>query len=464
MTNTLFLPELREMLATGDEGGLCEFCTALHPARTVEFMEGLEPAEAWQVLLRADPATRVELFRYFDPAKQVAIVEKEDRAAVAELIQKLAPDERVDILKQADATVVAELLPLVPADVRRDIQRLIAYPEGTAGAIMTTSFASIHERSTVREALSELAQQAEHLETIYYLYVVDADDHLRGVVSSRTLISAMVRPDTPIAELMDRSVVTAEVTEDQEEVARKVARYDFLAIPIVDHEHHLLGIITHDDVLDVLRDEAIEDAQRIGGVQPLEQGYLDTPLITLAWKRGMWLTIIFLGGLLTALALHEYNEPRNAWPWLAIFLPLIIASGGNTGSQSATLIITALAAGHLGPKQWLRVALRELLSGILLGGLLATIGYVIAFFLLHHEARTNPAIPNPASAALVVPATLLLVATFGTLCGAMLPLLFYRLGWDPALMSTPFISGIVDIIGIVIYMNVAMYLLSLVIP
>jgi magnesium transporter len=462
MTNTLFLPELREMLATGDEAGLREFCTALHPARTVEFMEGLEPAEAWQVLLRADPTTRVELFHYFDQPKQVAIVEHEDRAAVADLVKNLAPDERVDILKQVNASVVAELMPLVPADVRRDIQRLIAYPEGTAGAVMTTSFARLHEQSTVRQALNELAQQAEHLETIYYLYVVDADDHLRGVVSSRQLISAMVRPDTPVAELMDRSVVTAEVTEDQEEVARKVARYDFLAIPIVDHEHHLLGIITHDDVLDVLREEAIEDAQMIGGVQPLEHGYLDTPLVTLAWKRGMWLTIIFLGGLLTAFAMHEYDEPRNTWPWLAIFLPLIIASGGNTGSQSATLIITALAAGHITPRQWLRVALRELLSGMLLGGLLAAIGYVIAYYLLRHEAANYPHITNPAAAALVVPATLMLVATFGTLCGAMLPLLFHRLGWDPALMSTPFISGIVDIIGIVIYMNVALTLLNLV--
>jgi len=330
--------------------------------------------------------------------------------------------------------------------------------------VMTTSFARLHEQSTVREALNELAQQAEHLETIYYLYVVDANDHLRGVVSSRQLISAMVRPDTPVAELMDRSVVTAEVTEDQEEVARKVAQYDFLAIPIVDHEHHLLGIITHDDVLDVLRDEAIEDAQRIGGVQPLEHGYLDTPLVTLAWKRGMWLTVLFIAGLLTALAMHEYDEPRNTWPWLAIFLPLIIASGGNTGSQSATLIITALAAGHITPQQWLRVALRELLSGMLLGGLLAMIGYVIAFYLLRHEAATTPQLTNPALAALVVPATLMLVATFGTLCGALLPLLFHRLGWDPALMSTPFVSGIVDIIGIVIYMNVALNLLNLVLP
>jgi magnesium transporter len=464
MTNTLFLPEIREMLATGDEAGLREFCTALHPARTVEFMEGLEPPEAWQVLLRTDPATRVELFHYFDQPKQVAIVEHEDRAAVAELIQNLAPDERVDILKQVNAPVVGELLPLVPLEVRRDIQRLIAYPEGTAGAVMTTGFARLHENSTVRQALNELAQQAEHLETIYYLYVVDADDHLRGVVSSRQLISAMVRPDTPVAELMDRSVVTAEVTEDQEEVARKVARYDFLALPIVDHEHHLLGIITHDDVLDVLRDEAIEDAQMIGGVQPLEHGYLDTPLFTLAWKRGMWLTLLFIAGLLTPLAMHQYDQPRNTWPWLAIFLPLIIASGGITGSQSSTLIITALAAGHVFPRQWLRVALRELLSGILLGGILAAIGYVTAYLLLRSETATHPQIANPAWAALVVPATLLLVATFGTLCGALLPLLFHRLGLDPALMSTPFVTCIVDIVGIVIYMNVALILLNLVLP
>ena len=460
MTNTLFLPELREMLAESDAAGLAEFCTTLHPARTAEFMEGLTPQETWAVLQHADDATRAEIYHYFERDKQIAMIETLDRAAMAALVGHLAPDERVDILKEVDSAVVAELLPLVPALERRDIQRLTAYPEGTAGAVMTTSFARLNERLSARQAIDDLARQAANLETIYYLYVVDEEDHLRGVVSARQLVSAMVKPDTPVGELMERSVVSVQVTDDQEDVAEVVAKYDLLAVPVVDQERRLVGIVTHDDVLDVMREEAIEDVQMLAGIRPLEHSYLDTSLVTLAWKRGMWLTVLFLAGLLTALALQTYEEARMTWPWLAIFIPLIVSTGGNSGSQSATLIITALTAGHVSSRDWMRVALREVVSGIMLGGILALIGYGVASLLLSQEIHHDAGMPDPMMAAVVVPVTLVLVVICGTLVGAMLPLLFHRLGLDPALMSTPFVSGIIDIVGIVLYMNVALRLLA----
>ncbi|MEX0586135.1 MAG: magnesium transporter [Pirellulales bacterium] len=460
MTNTLYLPELREMLATGDRAGLEEFCTALHPARTAEFMEGLNATEAWQVLRHCDADRRVEIYHYFNPDKQVETIETLDRGEMAQLIGDLAPDERVDILKRVDPAVVEELLPLVPAEVRRDIQRLTSYPEGTAGSLMTSSFARLGEKLTARQAIDEIARQAAQLETVYYLYVVDEEDHLRGVVSARDLVNTMTRPDTAIADIMEGSVVAVNVTDDQEEVARTVARYDLLAIPVVDHEHHLVGIITHDDVIDVIKEEAVEDAQRMGAVAPLQQSYLDTPLYTLAWKRGLWLTVLFGAGLLTAFALNNYDEARRDWPWLAIFIPLIVSTGGNTGSQSVTLIIAALSAGHLSLADWWRVALRELLSGLLLGGFLALLGYFIALLLLQMESVGDPSIHHIGMSALVVPATLLLVVVCGTLLGAMLPLVFHRFGLDPALMSTPFVSGIIDIVGIIIYMSVALVILN----
>lgn len=459
MTNTLFLPELREMLAESDAAGLAEFCTTLHPARTAEFMEGLTPEEAWAVLQHADDATRAEIYHYFELAKQIAMIETLDRTAMAGLIGHLAPDERVDILKEVNPTVVEELLPLVPALERRDIQRLTAYPEGTAGAVMTTSFARLSEKSSARQAIDDLARQAANLETIYYLYVVDEEDHLRGVVSARQLVSAMAKPDTPVGELMERSVVSVQVADDQEDVAEVVAKYDLLAVPVVDQERRLVGIVTHDDVLDVMREEAIEDVHMLAGIAPLEHSYLDTSLVTLAWKRGMWLTVLFLAGLLTALALQTYEEARMTWPWLAIFIPLIVSTGGNSGSQSATLIITALTAGHVSSRDWLRVAVREILSGVMLGGLLALIGYGVAMLILNQEVSHGTQVPNPTTAAIVVPVTLVLVVICGTLVGAMLPLLFHRVGLDPALMSTPFVSGIIDIVGIVLYMNVALRLL-----
>jgi magnesium transporter len=349
----------------------------------------------------------------------------------------------------------------VPIEVRRDILRLTSYPEGTAGSVMTSSFARLGEKLTARQAIDEIARQAAQLETIYYLYVVDDEDHLRGVVSARDLINTMTRPERPLAEIIEHSVVSVNATDDREEVARTVAKYDLMAIPVVDHEHHLVGIITHDDVIDVIKEEAVEDAQRMGAVAPLEKTYLETPLYTLAWKRGLWLTVLFGAGLLTAFALNNYEGPRRDWPWLAIFIPLIVSTGGNTGSQSVTLIISALSAGHLRLADWWRVALRELLSGLMLGSFLALLGYFIALILLHLESSTQTPIENIEVSALVVPATLVLVVVCGTLLGAMLPLIFYRIGLDPALMSTPFVSGIVDIVGIIIYMTVALAILSL---
>ncbi|MCA9121077.1 MAG: magnesium transporter [Planctomycetaceae bacterium] len=450
MINTLYLPELREMLAEQSEADLREFCTALHPARTAEFMEGLSADEAWQVLKYAEPRVREEIFTFFPHEEQVQILQTQDRAEVAELIVELASDDRVDLLEEVPSDIVDEILPLLPAEVRREILRLRAYPEGTAGAVMTTEAAKLSESLTVREALDELSRQAENLETIYYLYIVDETDHLRGLVSARDLISAIGKPQTTLAALMETDLLSADVLEDQEEVARKVAHYDLLAIPVVDHEHRMLGIITHDDVIDVVREEATEDAHRIAAVEPLEASYLKTPILTLTWKRGIWLTILFGAAFLTAFALRRYEDGLATWVWLAWFLPLIISTGGNTGNQAATLVITALSMGDVSLKDWFRVILRELTMGLLLGSGLALFGYLAAWL---------SGLAPGAADAMVIPITLLLIVIAGTLLGAILPLLFARLGLDPALMSNPFVAGIIDILGIVVYMNVALAVL-----
>lgn len=444
MVNTLYLPELREMLAEKSEGELREFCTALHPARTADFMEGLTATETWEVLKYADRPLREQIFTYFPHEKQIEIIETQDRRDIAELIVDLAADDRVDLLADVQPEVVDELLPLLPAEERREILRLRSYPEGTAGAMMTTEAAKLSESLSVKEALDELSRQAEDLETIYYLYIVDETDHLRGLVTARRLVSAIGKPNTRLAELMDTDLVTCHVMEDQEEVAKKVARYDLLAIPVVDKEHRMLGIITHDDVIDVMREEAMEDVQRIAGVAPLEDSYLRTPVFTLSRKRGIWLTVLFIGGLCTAFTLQHYDDQLNEWGWLAWFLPLVISSGGNSGSQTATLIITALATGDVTMRDWSRVVLREIVMGLALGSFLALIGFGASILMA----------PNWISA-LILPTTLVLVVTCGTLVGSLLPLLFRRMGLDPALMSNPFVAGIIDLVGILVYINVA---------
>lgn len=449
MINTLYLPELREMLAENNVLELQEFCEALHSARTAEFMEGLTSQETWQVLQHAEPFTRVEIFRYLEMEKQIAIISNEDRDEISRLLAELAPDDRVDILAEVDQSIVDDLLPRLPAEERRDIMRLSQFPEGTAGAVMTTEVAKLKETLSVKEALEEIGRQAEGLETIYYIYVVDDDDHLRGLVSARQLVIGMKKPDTKLADLMETELVTADLMEDQEHVAHNVAKLDLLAIPVVDDEHRMVGIITHDDVIDVMREEATEDAHRIAGVNPLDNSYLKTQLITLCWKRSIWLIILFAFALFTAFALEWYDAQLEKWQWLILFIPLIISSGGNSGSQSATLIITALSLNQITLNDWAKVVRREVVLGFMLGGILAALGFAAALFL-------SPTMRD----ALVIPITVLFVVIAGTLTGSILPLVFKKLGLDPAMMSNPFVAGIIDVVGIVIYMNVALMLLT----
>ncbi len=457
MINTLFLPELREMLAESNEFELREFCTALHPARTAEFMEGLDAADAWRVLRHADPQLREEIFSYFNHEKQLAIIETQDRTEVAELIANLPADDRVDLLHDTPDEVVEEILPLLPAEERREILRLRAYPENTAGAMMTTEVALLEESLTVREALSALSRESEHLETIYYIYVVDSDLHLRGVVSTRQLVSALGKPETRLGSLMETDLVVVNATDDREEVTDRVAKYDLLAIPVVDNQNRLVGIITHDDVIDAVRQEATEDAQQLAGVAPLEESYLRTDLLTLVWKRGIWLTILFVAAMFTATALSYYEQQLERWYWLVMFIPLIMSSGGNSGNQSATLVITAMTSGEVKLRDWRHVLFRDLLVGLMLGLMLALLGFVVATVMTWNETNAHTYKLWP----LVVPLTIVLVVTCGSVFGSLLPLIFKRLGLDPALMSNPFVAGISDIAAIVIYMTVSVLLLEL---
>lgn len=448
MVNTLFLPELREMLEENNAAQLEEFCTALHPARTAEFMAGLESSESWRVLQYAAPNLRAEIFGYFEHDAQVGMLELESDRQVAELITQLPADDAVDLLSELPDARVESLLALVPAPDRRDIRRLQTFEEGTAGAIMTTEAACLDERLTVRQALEKLSRQAEHLETIYYIYVVDETNRLCGVVSTRKLVSSIGKPDRPISELMNTDLVTVNANDDQKIVTQKVAKYDLLAIPVVDAQRHMLGIITHDDVIDIVIEEAAEDVQRIAGVAPLNDSYTRTGILTLTRKRGMWLGILFFAGLLTALALRHYQPELDNFGWLVWFIPLVIGSGGNSGSQSSTLIIAGMATGDVKVEDWLRIVWRELAQGILLGTFLALLSMAPALFLA----------PTALSAC-VVPITILVVVVCGTVTGSLFPMLFSRLGLEPAIMSNPFVAGMNDILGIVVYVNIARLIL-----
>ncbi len=451
LPNTLYLPELREMLAENNAAELREFCTALHPARTADFMEGLTPGEAWAVLQYAEMPVRAEIFGYFDRDKQIEIIRSVDRKAIAEFVAHLPPDDRVDILNEVEPQLVADLLPLLPPAERRDILRLRSYPENTAGARMTTQFARLSEDLTVREALDELGRQASELETIYYIYILDGQDHLRGLVSARQLVSEIGRPETRLADLMEKELVTASVNDDQEEVARKVARYDLLAIPVVDQERHMLGIITHDDVIDVVVQEATEDAYHMGGVTPLAMNYLETGFLTVWRKRAGWLSLLFVAELFTFTALASFEDAMAQILALSLFVPLCISTGGNSGSQAATLITRAIALGQVSLRDWWRVLRHELAMGLALGATLGAIGFFRAA-LTPQEILGNV---HPWQLAWVISQAVAAICLWGTLTGSMLPLIFKRFGVDPGFASSPFVATLVDVTGIVIYFSIA---------
>lgn len=451
MVNTLYLPELREMLAENNAAELSEFCVALHPTRTAEFMEGLSPEEAWAVLRHADDDARAHIFTYFDRDKQVQIIESSDRAEMGKLIADLASDDRVDVLKEVRPEVVDELLPFIPALDRRDILRLKSYPEGTAGAVMTTAFARIREGLSAREALEEIGRQAEQLETIYYVYIVDKEDHLRGLVSARQLVSAMGKP-AKIDDLMERDLVTVQVDDDQEKVAQEVARFDLHAIPVVDNEHHMLGIITHDDVIDVLREEQSEDVYRMAAMQPLVENYLETKLHSIWWRRTVWLSVLFVAEMLTLSVLVSFEASIRQIVALTFFVPLCIATGGMSGTQAATLITRAMALGHIGLSDWWRVIRHELVVGLALGVTLGLMGFVGALVTPDSDSLGGA---NPWMFALVISQAVTAICLWGTMIGSMLPLAFARLGVDPAYASSPFVATFVDVTGILILFSLA---------
>lgn len=448
MYNSLIVPDLRMMLAEDDQFALREFGEVLYPAVAAEVLESMEPDEVWRVLEHSPLQRQVEIFQFFTLPKQVALVEAVDRKRLSRLLEEMAADDRVDLLGRLDPERVERLLPLIAQAERNDIRKLLSYDENSAGSIMTTEYASLPEDITVREALDRLRRQAPDRETIYYIYIVDEARRLLGLISLRELILAS--PNTVLSDIMRRDIISVSVQDDKEDVAQQLARYDFIAIPVVDRGNQLVGIVTHDDILDVLQEEATEDAHRLGAVEPLEDSYLQTPMATIAWKRGVWLLFLSVVALVTAKVLEGYKDVSAQYDWMLLFLPLVLASGGNTGSQSATLVIRTIALGELLPRERLVMAKRELIMGLFLGGSLATVGFTAAAFWFQLGFAQ----------AAVVGITVLLVVVMGSVAGAMLPVIFKSLGMDPALMSNPLIAALVDVLGVVIYYTVTAVVLS----
>ncbi len=455
MRHPLLAPDLRELVLEREEKALRDFFVPHHPAATAEMLDDLAPDEALYVLTLLGGRVRAEVFSYLEAELQDGIAQLMDRSMLATLVSAMSHDERADLITRLPEERTQQIMPLLAQAEREDIRRLTAYKEDTAGAVMTSDYATVPAELTAAAAIDRLRHEAPDRETIYYCYVLDDHRRLVGFVSLKNLILAP--PHRRVVEIMQREVISSVVDEDQEIAAGKLMEYDLLALPIVDHENRLVGIITHDDVADVIVEEATEDVYRLGAVGPLDDSYLRTPLVTMWGKRSFWLAILFCAEFMTMMVLLRYKETFDAVPGLVLFIPLIISAGGNCGSQSATIITRALALGEVRPSDWFHIVWHEIMMGASLGLTLGALGLFGAIGFLrvlggHEESVGNVTVTHMA---MVVAMGVATVVVCGNLVGATLPLVLKRLGLDPALMSNPVVASLVDVTGILVYFAIA---------
>ena len=449
-------PELLYLLS-GDEDDFLEACADLRPADIVEALNQL-PEEAAARIVAALPFHRaVEVFDEPELERRGDIIAKLEQEKAVSLLDAMSADQQVEIFRVLAPEARSRLVHVLAAPTRDTLSLLLKYPETTAGGIMTTEFVSVPSGWTVRRVLEHIHAVGEANETVYAIYILDDKQRLTHVVSLRQLMTA--DPDLPVLSVGERrKPVTCGPYTDREDVGRLISKYNLLAIPVLDDGHRVLGIVTVDDIIDALITEQTEDVQKFGGMEALDEPYMQIGLGSMIRKRAGWLCALFLGEMLTATAMGHFEDEINRAVVLALFVPLIISSGGNSGSQATSLIIRALALREVTVRDWWRVAVRELPAGLALGTILGCIGLVRILVWQYFGLYDYGA--HYMLVALTVAVALLGVVLFGSLVGSMLPFALRRIGFDPASASAPFVATLVDVTGLVIYFTVASVLLS----
>ena len=446
--STLLAPDLEETLKTSPEHAIA-LAEELHAVDLADLIFGLSDEQAVLLVAALPVVQAASAFDAMDHDRRVQLFEKLERSFAARVADSMSADERADLFQALPDEVRGDLLARMPKDASLDVRELIRYPENSAGGLMTTDYIAIGTALTVERAIEQVRATAEQMETIYEAYAVDPNGTLLGVVSLRDLVLA--RAGQPISAIMNADVISVPPEMDQEDVAHLFEHYDMLALPVVDAARKMLGIVTVDDVVTVLKREQAEDIQKLGAVAPTEDAYFKTEFWTLVKKRAGWLVAIFLGEILTASVLEHYEAARRTFQAIEVFVPLIISSGGNTGSQASSLVIRGMALEEFGPGDAFKILWRELRMGLVLGCILGFIGLMRAAFVGHsgHGGMAG-----------AVGLSLIACVTFGSVVGSGLPLLMKRLGLDPAVSSGPFIASLVDVLGIMIYMNIAIWILG----
>ncbi|MDA8139475.1 MAG: magnesium transporter [Desulfobacteraceae bacterium] len=445
--------DIHHLLETADpqeRNAEIETLRSMHPADIAEALEesDAQPSQIVQILYKIGNHKAVEAFAQLSIETQQECLEAANAKTMLRFVENMEPDDRVDLLKTVDDDVREAIMPLIAQAERNDIRKLWEYKEGTAGAAMTTEYAMLPLDITVAEALEKLRLMAPNKETIYYIYITDANRRLLGILSLRDLI--MSKPKAMLEAIMETHMISVPQDMDIEEVAAAISKYDLLAVPVVDQEGRLLGIITVDDVLDIVEAESTEDFQRISAVLPFDEEYFKRPLPRLFWSRFLWLAILLFTSLISTTVM-EWNAPMlKQMVALAFFIPMVIGTCGNAGTQSATMIVRSMALGEIELNDFGRVFRRELVMGLCLGVALGLMTY-FRVFLQDHDILLGA----------IVAAALMATLITANLIGALMPMVLKRINLDPALTAGPFIATTMDALGITIYFQIALLLINL---
>lgn len=460
MEHKNFHEQFEAIIQTGDNKLLSEFLDDQNISDVAELIDE-QPDHELAIISSMAVHRAASVFKILELTNQKNIIKKLSPHKTAALLNELPPDDRTDFLEELPSNVVRELIKLLNGEERKVALSLLGYPENSVGRLMTPDYVYVYEHNTVAEVLETIRRKGKDSETIDVIYVINKNGELMDDIRIREFLLAS--PDKKVSEIMDGRYISLKADEDQERANEVFKMNNRVALPVVSNSNKLLGIVTIDDILWVAEEEFSEDIQKIGGTAALGSPYLDTPFFKLIQKRVGWLIILFLSELLTATAMAYFNDEIAKATMLAMFIPLIMSSGGNSGSQASTLIIQAMAVGEVHISDWWRVMRREILSGLLLGTILGLIGFVrIALWheLMHHGVIRDLYGPNWLLVAFTVGVSLIGVVLWGTLSGSMLPIILKKLGADPAVSSAPFVATLVDVTGIVIYFSVAFLFLS----
>ena len=455
MLGKFLVPEIRDLIVTGDETTLRELLNRWSPADVVELFGELSDEEDLAGMRMLLGPQRARVFEYLDRHSQKQLLKALPPESVRSLLNEIADDDRTAILAELADSERERLLSLLSDEQRGIAESLLKYPEKSVGRLMTPHFVAVRPQWTVQEVLDHIRQHGQDSETLNVVYIVDQDHRLVDDMRIRQILLA--KPSQHLSEILDHNFVTLKANDPKRGAVEIFRQYDRTALPVVDENGVLLGVVTIDDVIDIAEESATADMQKLGGLEALNEPYDTTPLSTMIRKRASWLVVLFLGEMLTATAMGFFEGEIQKAVVLALFVPLIISSGGNSGSQAATLIVRALALGEVGLRDWFRVFRREIISGIALGTTLGSIGFVrIGIWTLFSDIYG----PYWFLVGLTVAFSLVLIVLWGTLAGAMLPFVLKRVGFDPATSSAPLVATLVDVTGLVIYFTVAIILLK----